>query len=233
MATRAISHVMLVDDHALVRAGLRAMIHLIVDNCTVSEAGGYREAVGLLEAEPIDIAFIDLDLRSTQSGLDLLEFIRARELQTQVVMLSADDSPSMVLQCIDAGASGYLVKGEGDEHTIDEAIATVIAGGVHLPRTLLNRDPLARNPAQSATPPSIAAMPPRLREVLYYVCQGLTNKAIARRMGISEGTVRKDYVSELLRLFGASRRTELMIEVFQRGLQIPVPDGAGASVVKH
>jgi DNA-binding NarL/FixJ family response regulator len=59
--------------------------------------------------------------------------------------------------------------------------------------------------------------------VLYHLCQGLSNKAIARQMGIGEGTVRKSYVSELLRFFAVSRRTELMIEVSRRQLRLTVP----------
>ena len=64
----------------------------------------------------------------------------------------------------------------------------------------------------------------RAREVLYWVCQGLPNKSIARHMDIEEGTVRKDYLPRLFRIFKVVRRTELMIEVSRRGILVPPPD---------
>ncbi len=69
----------------------------------------------------------------------------------------------------------------------------------------------------------------RSLEVLYYLCQGLPNKSIARNMGIEEGTVRKDYLPRLFRLFKVARRTELLIEVSRRGIVIPQPAGAGSA----
>ncbi len=78
-------------------------------------------------------------------------------------------------------------------------------------------DPCCGGTAQSL------GLAPRHCEVLYYLCQGLPNKSIAHRMGISEGTVRKSYVSDLLRFFGVARRTELMMEVARRRLKVKPP----------
>ena len=97
-------------------------------------------------------------------------------------------------------------------------VATVFGGGVYLPASVVGSNRLG-----SAGAAAELGLTPRLCEVLYYVCQGLPNKAIANRLGISEGTVRRDYVSDLLRFFKVARRTELIVEVARRGITISPP----------
>lgn len=218
--------ILLVEDHGVVRAGIRAQLSAIDPASRISEAGSFEEAIALLEQCQFDIAFVDIDLRAEKGGLDFLAHVRARDLPLQVVMLSADDDPNTVLHCISAGAAGYIPKSMDDPKVFENALDTVMKGGVFLPNSVLrDRDRRLGREMLRSLPGKLNALPPssRLREVLYYVCQGLTNKGIAQRMGIAEGTVRKSYVSELLRFYNVTRRTELIIEISRLGIRIPNP----------
>ena len=111
------------------------------------------------------------------------------------------------------------------------ALDTVFSGSIFLPATVIGRGGFS--PAQPAVPaavsPETLGITGRTLEALYYVCQGLPNKLIARNMGIEEGTVRKDYLPKLFRIFHVVRRTELMIEVSRRGIAVPKPERVQAA----
>ena len=227
--------VLLLEDQHLVRAGMAALIHLAEPRAVVHEASSYAEALVVLEEQQIDLAFLDIDLRGDRNGIDLLEFIRSDEadppLATRVVMLSGRDDKATVLACIDKGACGYIPKGTDAEDVFRRAIDTVLAGGVFLPARVLGRGGFS--PAPTAEPPAVSAESLGLRgrplEVLYYLCQGLPDKGIALKLGISENTVRKDHMQTVLRAFRVSRRTEVIVEVARRGIVVPAPGSAEAA----
>lgn len=223
--------VLLVEDQGLVRAGMRTMLQLVEPQARVTEAGSFEEAAGLLDQHDFDIVFLDIDLRAQRSGLDLLSLIRERELACKVIMLSGSEDRSLIMDCIAAGASGYIAKSSGNESVFALALSTVFQDGVFLPASVVGGGAAATSqPADSSALLKDLGLSPRLCEVLYHVCQGLPNKSIARLMGISEGTVRKTYVSDLLRVFKVARRTELIIEVSRLGLRIPRPESKSAAV---
>lgn len=216
--------ILIVEDQALVRAGLKALVERETPGCRVDEARSYEEATEQLEQTSYAFVFLDIDLGTSHTGLDVLRHIRARELLCRVIMLSASDDRGTVLTCLTEGASGYIPKSSEDPGVFRRAIETVLGNGVFLPGSILN------SPRDCASPSSVPSfidkrveLSDRQRDVLYYLCQGMPNKSIASRLGISEGTVRKSHVSDLLRLFGVQRRTELIIEVSRRGLKIAPP----------
>jgi two-component system, NarL family, nitrate/nitrite response regulator NarL len=220
--------VLLVDDQELVRSGLKSMLQLVAPAVAIDQAGSCAEAKALLQAVRFDIAFIDLELQSEHSGLDVLQYLRERCLPVRAVMLSDSDDPDTVLHCIAAGACGYITKRVGDERMLAQAFSAAFSEGIFLPASIVTaiRERLAPERVAGGGR-SLAPMgfSPRLTEALYYLCQGLSNQDIADRMGIGEGTVRKSYVSELLRAFGVARRSALIIEVNRRGLLVPPPRG--------
>ncbi|TDM08317.1 MAG: DNA-binding response regulator [Ideonella sp. MAG2] len=220
------TNVLLVEDQSLVRAGMKTMLHVMEPTLQITEAGSYDEALRKLEQYKIDFVLLDIDLRSEKSGLDLLAHVREQGLPVKVIMLSASDDRDTVMHCIASGASGYIAKSSGNESVFAEALNTVLNDGVFLPASILAMPRSGVAATQQASPQKTLAdfaLSPRMTEVLYYLCQGLPNKGIARQMGISEGTVRKTYVSELLRHFKVARRTELIIEVSRLGLRVPRP----------
>ena len=201
------------------------MLHIAEPRCLIVEAGSHDEAMQRMAEHDFEVVFLDIDLRSQMSGTHTLEVIRASGKPIKVVMLSGRDDPVTVMQCIAAGASGFITKGQGDETVFGRALSTVFGGGVYLPASIVGSNRLGHASAAAEL-----GLTPRLCEVLYYVCQGLPNKSIANRLGISEGTVRRDYVSDLLRFFKVARRTELIVEVARRGITIPPPTGAVPSL---
>lgn len=233
--------VLLVDDQELVRSGMKSMLQQVAPAVAIDQAGSCAEAKALLQAARFDIVFLDLDLdvqdrhsgrsgHPGQSGLAILEYLRERCLPVRVVMLSDSDDPDTILRCIAAGACGFITKRVGDERMLAFALGAAFSDGLFLPASFLTaiRDRLTPAPPSAAANRSSLVplgFSPRLTEALYYLCQGLSNQDIADRMGICEGTVRKSYVSELLRAFGVARRSALIIEVNRRGLQVPPPAG--------
>jgi two-component system nitrate/nitrite response regulator NarL len=217
--------ILLLEDQGLVRAGMRALIQISEPHALVLEAASYEEAVTQAEAAHIDIAFLDIDLKSARSGLDFLHWLRDRDLDTRAIMLSGRAEKEIVMQCLNEGASGYILKDMESDGLFRRALDTVFQGSIFLPATVIGRGGFS--PAQVAAPapvsPESLGVTGRSLEALYYVCQGLPNKSIARHMGIEEGTVRKDYLPKLFRIFKVVRRTELLIEVSRRGIAIPAP----------
>lgn len=222
--------ILLLEDQALVRAGLRELIQITEPRARIREAATFEEAAARIEAEHFDIAFLDIDLKGGRSGLEFLRWLRARELDTRAIMLSGRSDKEVVMECLNEGASGYILKDMDSEGLFRRALDTVFQGSIFLPANVLGRG--GYSPAPPASPAPLAAdslgISGRALEVLYYVCQGLPNKSIARNMGIEEGTVRKDYLPRLFRLFKVARRTELLIEVSRRGIVIPPPQPAAA-----
>lgn len=229
MGGLAVANALVVDDQGLVRAGMRSLLERASSRYAVHEAASCEEAIARLSAGAFELAFLDLHLGGCESGLDILRFIRDRELPCKAIMLSGDDARETVLHCIALGASGYITKASEDSLVFEKAIRSVLDGSVYLPAAMLQRANPRPGAAGAAVPaggtPQSLGLSARQSEVLYHLCQGLSNKAIARRMGIGEGTVRKSYVSELLRFFSVSRRTELMIEVSRRQLRLTSPQG--------
>lgn len=219
--------ILLLEDQGLVRAGMRALIQVSEPHAQIQEAASYDEAVERIAGGRFDIAFLDIDLKDQRSGLDFLRHIRSLDIDTRAIMLSGRAEKEIVMECIAAGASGYILKDMDSDGLFRRALDTVFQGSVFLPASVIGRGgfspPSAAAPAVSAEAMGVTG---RALEVLYYLCQGLPNKSIANKMGIEEGTIRKDYVPRLFRLFKVARRTELLVEVSRRGLIIPSPRAA-------
>ena len=228
MSAAAPFSILLLEDQALVRAGMRELIQITEPRAQIQEAASYDEAVARVEKEAFDIAFLDIDLKDGRSGLDFLRYLRSRELDTRAIMLSGRSEKELVMACLNEGASGYILKDMDSEGLFRRALDTVFQGSIFLPANVIGRGGFT--PAAPAAPATVPAeslgIGGRSLEVLYYLCQGLPNKSIARNMGIEEGTVRKDYLPRLFRLFKVARRTELLIEISRRGIVIPPPAAA-------
>ena len=225
MSSPATPSILILEDQALVRAGMRELIQISEPHGRIQEASSYDEAVEKLATGPFDIAFLDIDLKREKSGLDVLRHMRALEMDTRAIMLSGRSEREIVLECIGAGASGYILKDMESDGLFRRALDTVFQGSVFLPANVIGRGGFT--PASLAGPPNISAdaigVTGRALEALYYLCQGLPNKTIASKMGVEEGTIRKDYIPKLFRTFKVVRRTELLVEISRRGIRIPKP----------
>jgi two-component system nitrate/nitrite response regulator NarL len=222
--------VLLLEDEGVQRAGIRALIQMAAPRAQIHEASSYESAILAIEKVRFDIAFLDYDLRGGSTGLDVLRKLRELDIDTRAIMLSSYHDRELVLACVEAGAAGYITKEMDATNLFERALETVFMGGVFLPASALGKgghSPASNVTVQGNTADSLGIRGRRL-EVLYYLCQGLPNKTIARKMDVSEETIRKDYNPALFRIFRVARRTELILEVSRRNIVVPAPQEPGA-----
>ena len=216
--------VMLVDDQQIVRQGLATILLYEEDIEVVGEAGDGQEAVSAARTLRPDVVVMDLKM-PVLGGVPATRQIREALPETQVIVLSTYDTDDLVFQAIRAGANGYLLKDASSE-TLSAAIRGVVHGESQLDPTVARKvlgefQRLAIEETTRRPPPSedLAAEPltPREQEVLELLVEGLSNRDIAGRMHLTEGTVR-NYVSRIIAKLQANDRTQVVIEALRRGL---------------
>ncbi len=180
--------VLLADDHALVLAGIRALIVELGDTQIVAEASNGREAVALAKQLKPDLVIMDISMREL-NGIEATAQILAEVPSTKVLILSMHTTEDFVRRAIKAGAAGYLVK---DSAPVDlkMAIAAVLRGEIYLsPRVSkhLVSGFLSGKPHQNES--SMEALTPRQREILQMVAEGKSTKEIAYQLDVSVKTV--------------------------------------------
>ncbi len=196
---------LIADDHELTRAGLRAMIEREPDLEVVAEAATAEDAVARVAQGDVDLAVLDVRFGPGMNGLDAARRILATS-RTRVLMLTLHDTPEYVRSALAAGATGFVLKDAGRVELLD-AIRAVGAGRTALPGDLLRR---AVEPRVGPHEEDLARLTAREKEVLALVAQGLTNKAIARELGIGPGTV-KAHVEKVIAKLGVADRTHAAV----------------------
>ncbi|OLT39037.1 DNA-binding response regulator [Saccharomonospora sp. CUA-673] len=199
--------VLLVDDHEVVRRGLRDLLGDEPDITVVAEAGSADEALAVaLHVEP-DVAVVDMRLGGSESdGVELCRNLRALASPPQCLVLTAFEHEEAMVAAIRAGASGYLLKQVRGQDVV-HAVREVGAG-----RSLLDPVTTARlldtmRGDNTAEDDRFAALSERERSVLELIGQGLSNREIAQQLFLAEKTV-KNYVTSLLGKLGMQRRTQ-------------------------
>lgn len=201
-------NVLLVDDHALFRDGLALLLREVAPEVAVIHSGSTEQALQLIGTSgELDLVLLDLSLPGI-AGVESLRLLRAAAEAVPIVVLSGNDDPDMVRQCIEAGAMGYVLKST-DARTMIAALRRVFDGQVYLPPTTRG---LALLPGLEQPQALVASLTPRQREVLQRLVQGKPNKVIARELGIRETTV-KSHVTVLLQVLGVQNRTEAVVAV--------------------
>ncbi len=212
--------ILIVDDHPVVRDGLSAVLETQPDFEVVGEAGDGREAVAQVEKLQPDVVLLDLDM-PVMDGLQALRQIMERWAQTKVIIFTVFDTDERIVSAVQAGAQGYLLKGDAPRDEIFKAVRTVYQGGALLQPVVAGK--LLRQ-MQTTTPPNHPThanheeeLTDREQEVLELLAHGLANKEIANRLVISERTV-KFHVSAILAKLNVGNRTEAVTVAAQRGL---------------
>lgn len=204
---------LIVDDHEVVRAGLRSLLHG-TDIRIVAETDNGNSVMKLTVKHKPDVVLLDVRMPDTD-GLSCLARIKLDHPNVPVVMFSAYDNPTYVARAVALGAAGYLSKSASKKEIID-AIHTAAKGD-----TIWTRDELRRVTGALATPRVGAdvevPLTKRENEVLKQLAFGLTNKEIAQALGISYETV-KEHVQHILRKIGVSDRTQAAVWAVRKEL---------------
>ena len=186
MATTPV-RIALIDDHALVRAGLRSLLERMSAVRIVGEGGDGREALALVAREPVDVVLMDIAMKGL-NGLEATRQIKKTYPAVHVVMLSMHTSEEYVMQALRAGASGYLLK---DAATLElaQAIAAVTRGELYLSPPISKQ--VVENYMQrvGGAHNALSLLTGRQREILQLIAEGESTKAIAHRLGLSVKTV--------------------------------------------
>jgi two-component system, NarL family, response regulator DevR len=196
--------VFLLDDHEVVRTGLRALLSASDDIEVVGEAGTVAEALARIPATKPDVAILDVRLPDG-SGVEVCREVRSNWPETACVMLTSYADDEALIASIMAGAAGYVLKQVGSVDLLD-TIRRAGAGQSLLDPALTERV-LARLREGPQSDPRLASLTPQERRILDLIAEGYTNRQIAETMFLAEKTV-KNYVSNLLSKLGMERRTQ-------------------------
>lgn len=203
--------ILVVDDHALFRAGLRLLLAGMESRAAVYEAATLGEATALAAEHPdLSVCLLDLTL-ARERGLDALTAFKAAAPDVAVVIVSATSDLATVHACIDAGAMSFVPKSMPADF-LKRAFETVLAGEVYLPQEILHLG------SKSTARPTLS---PRQADTLHGLARGLPTKSIARELGLSEHTV-KEYIGTLFQALGVHNRTEAVITGIRLGLLSPL-----------
>ncbi|MEU4016844.1 response regulator transcription factor [Microbacterium sp. NPDC028030] len=207
--------VVLVDDQALFRAGIRMLVASQPDLEVVGEAGNGQEALEVVRAARPDVVLMDIRM-PVMDGLTATAEILARPEPPRVVMLTTFDLDEAAARAIRQGASGFLLK-DADPEFLLAAIRTVHAGSSVIAASA-TRDLFAHfAEAPTPPPPQYATLTDREKEIFALAARGLSNAEIAGREYLSEATV-KTHISRILTKLALRDRVQLVVFAFEHGL---------------
>lgn len=204
--------ILIADDHALFRDGLKLTLEQLDSGAQILQAESYETAEKLLDSKPQpNLLIIDLDMpdKSWQEGLDEL---KNKAPEAHIVVMSAIEDTKIIRQAMEKGISGYISK-RSDSKIINAALKLVLEGGTYLPPILLENLNTPNLPSESGK----GQLTARQFEVLQYISQGLSNKQIAYEMGVSEATI-KLHINAMLKALNATNRTQALVNAQKIGL---------------
>jgi DNA-binding NarL/FixJ family response regulator len=213
-------NLLLIDDHALFREGLSLLLSKLSPGILIHEADSVEAAVEECSRVSFRMALLDLGLRAT-SGLETLDSFRGQVTEVPVVVLSGEQDPQLIKASIARSAVGFVPKSYTSDMMI-AALQFILAGGIYLPSCVLESEHEVegqRNSQGTEARNRYARLSPRQQDVARYLLQGLSNKTIARRLNISEGTI-KAHVSSIFQIVGARNRVEAVMIAAKGGFPV-------------
>lgn len=202
--------ILIVDDHGIIRQGLRLYLELDPELMVVGEATNGIEALKLVETLRPDVVLMDI-LMPLMDGLEATQAIRQEFPDTEVIILTSVVDENIISQCIRAGASGYLLKDTRSEE-LCSAIHAAVEGQIQLSKQIALK--LAEDGEELEVMPSLTS---REEDVLKLVAQGFSNKEICLALNITEKTV-KAHVGNIFRKINVNSRTQATLYALRVGL---------------
>jgi DNA-binding NarL/FixJ family response regulator len=210
--------ILIADDHALLRQGLRQLLGDENPDYEFVEVDGFNAAFDALGADHADLLLIDLGMPD-MCGAESLRKLRAAHPETKIAVLTGSDDRATILHCLGAGVHGYIVKSSPVAEIL-RAISTIMAGGVYVAPSLAEVGSVHGLPVSAPTtdPGAASDLPAtdiprftsRQREVLRLLAQGRSTKEIARTLDLGPGTV-KIHLGAIFRALNAHNRTEAVV----------------------
>ncbi|MGD9425736.1 two-component system response regulator NarL [Pantoea sp. NSTU24] len=207
---------LLIDDHPMLRSGMKQLMVLDPRLQVVAEAGNGIEGLALAQQHDPDLILLDLNMPGL-NGLDTLTQLREMALSGRVVVFSMSDDEEDVVSALKRGADGYLLK-DMEPEALLKALYQAAAGQIVLSEALTPVLVSRLRAAQPARSGDISQLTRREREILLLISEGMTNKTIARKLAISESTV-KVHVKYLLKKMNLKSRLEAAVWALQNGLR--------------
>lgn len=202
------SSIMIVDDHPLLRKGLKQLLALEDELEVIAEASSGAEAIPLAIALDPDLIILDLNMQG-MDGIATLQRLREEGVTSRIVMLTVSDADEDVVNAISNGADGYLLK-DSDPEELLEQIKRALNGKMVLSEAVTQVLATALRRPSVKPQSELNSLTNREHEILSFIAKGLSNKLIARELNISDGTV-KVHVKHLLKKLGLRSRVEAAV----------------------
>lgn len=209
-----VTEVIIVDDHKMIREGLKQLLELDKNISVVGMASDGEECLSLLKKKKADILLLDINMPN-KNGLDILSEVKERKIEIKVIMLTVHNEVDYLLRAIEIGADGYILKDAGSAELI-HAIETVMSGESYIQPDMipmLNSKMVVRNSDKE----KIKSLTKRELEVLILVSEGMFNKEIANKLNISERTV-KNHISSIFKKIDVADRTQAAVFAIRNSL---------------
>ena len=206
--------VMIVDDHKMIREGLKQLLELDKTISVVGMAADGEECISLLKKKSVDVLLLDINMPN-KNGLEILKEIKNLKISVKVIMLTVHNEVDYLLKAIEIGADGYILKDAGSAELI-HAIQMVVNGESYIQPDMipmLNSKMVIRNSDKE----KIKNLTKRELEVLILVSEGMFNKEIADRLNISERTV-KNHISSIFKKIDVADRTQAAVFAIRNSL---------------
>jgi two-component system nitrate/nitrite response regulator NarL len=207
--------IVLIDDHPLLRKGVKQLIELDDDLSVVGEASNAIEGVKISKETEPDLILLDLNMPDI-NGIETLKILRDEDVSSRIIVFTVSDNEEDVVAALKAGADGYLLKDMEPEELL-ERLHQAALGKVVISDKLTTLLAQALQSGRSSNKADISSLTPREKQIIKLIAGGLPNKLIARKLNITEGTV-KVHVKHLLKKLRLRSRVEVAVWAVQEGL---------------
>lgn len=215
MSEPSIASILLIDDHPLLRKGVKQLIELDDELRVIAEASNAIDGIKAAKETEPDLILLDLNMPNI-NGIEALKMLRDEEVSSRIIVFTVSDNEEDVVAALKAGADGYLLKDMEPEELL-ASLHQAALGKVVISDKLTTLLAQALQSGRSSNKSDISSLTPREKQIIKLIAGGLPNKLIARKLNITEGTV-KVHVKHLLKKLRLRSRVEVAVWAVQEGL---------------